>query len=170
MLLLIVSHGSLQFMMFKFYQAKYKSDIVNIMMNGRSNSDLITFKFKKNDFKKNTNQMQWTDDEEFMYNKIMYDVINKKVIDDIIYLSCIQDDNETVLYSYFNEFLDNLSEEDPDKLKDITSINIFLSQLYSNSISSEDVSVLELNKNHFANLTTNTLEREEPLITPPPRS
>ncbi len=81
---------------------------------------------------------QWTDDEEFMYDKIMYDVICEKITDDVIYLYCIQDENETALYSYFNEFLDNLTEEDPDKLKDITSINNFFSQFYSNSLIAEN--------------------------------
>ncbi len=170
MLVLIVSHGSLQFMFFKILQTKYKSDVVKLIINGVPDSELITFKFEKKDFESNIHQINWIDSDEFRYEENMYDIIKQEIIGDSIYLYCIRDSNETQLYSYFNKFLQNLSEEDPDKLKDITSINIFISQLYSNSISSEHNKPFELSKNQFANLITNTLDGEESLNTPPPRA
>ena len=170
LLILIVSHGILQFMLYKVMQVKYRLDMVEQISHGIPDSYLTILKFGKSNYKMSSGNIKWIEDDEFRYQNSMYDVVKTKTVGDSIYLYCIMDENESELYTYFEKYLQNLAEEDPDKFKDIASLNIFLSQFYSSSLNTDSEIPLQLTKQNYFSLTLNPLDGEILLNTPPPRS
>lgn len=66
----------------------------NLIATSTFKSDkVVSFVFAKKDFQKNE-EVIFNDEDEFEYNNQMYDVINKKIVGDSIYISCISDKQE----------------------------------------------------------------------------
>ena len=170
LLILIVSHGILQFMLYKVMQVKYRLDMVEQISHGIPDSYLTILKFGKSNYKMSSGNIKWIEDDEFRYQNLMYDVVKTKTVGDSIYLYCIMDENESQLYSCFEKYIHNLVEEEPDKLKDLLSIDIFFSQFYSNSLNSNFENHLHLTKQNYNLLTLAILSVDKFLTTPPPRS
>jgi hypothetical protein len=170
MLILFVSHGLLQFTLYKIMQAKYRSDMLEQIYRGIPDSYLTILKFAKSNIRMDSDNLQWTEDDEFRYENLMYDLIKTKVVGDTVYLYCIMDEDETRLNAYFEKYLQHSTKKDLDQLKDISSVNIFLSQLYSNSLNSDFDNHLHLTNQNYYYLTLSTLDGENLLQTPPPRS
>ncbi len=170
MLMLFVSHGLLQLTLYRIMQAKYRSNMIEQISRGIPDSYLTILKFEKNNFKKDSDNLQWTEDDEFRYENLMYDLVKTKVVGDSVYLYCIMDEDETKLYAYFEKYLQHSTKKGLDQLKDISSANIFLSQLYSNSLNADFENHLHLTNQNYYCLTLSTLDGENFLHTPPPRS
>ena len=58
-----------------------------------------------------TNEVRFIDDKEFIYNAKHYDVINTQKNDGKIIYSCLSDDRETSLFSWFKKNLDHQSSK-----------------------------------------------------------
>ena len=170
MLILFVSHVMLQFTLYKIMQAKYRSDMLEQIYHGIPDSYLTILKFEKSNIRMDSDNLQWIRDDEFQYENLMYDLVRTKIVGDSVYLYCIMDEDETKLNAYFEKYLKYTADEGLNKFRDISSINIFLSQFYSNSLSSDfDNHLHSINQNFYC-LKINTLEGENFLDTPPPRS
>lgn len=170
MLFLIISHGIIQFVFLKIFQAKYQAEIVEIMLNDLSETDLVSFKFNKSDLNSGTINIQWLEDDEFRYQNIMYDVFKKEVNGDCVYLYCVQDEKESELYSYFDKYFKKLINEDSDKEEDLESLCYSFSQLYSKPLETEDKSSEYAESKYFTNTPFKILDGVHPSSTPPPRS
>ena len=170
MLILFVSHGMLQFSLYKIMQVKYRSDMIKQISLGIPDSYLTILKFEKSNIKTDSNNLLWIEDDEFQYENLMYDLVKTKVVEDSVYLYCIMDEDETKLNAYFEKYLKYTADEGLNKFRDISSINIFLSQFYSNSLNSDFDNHLHLINQNYYCLKINTLDGENFLDTPPPRS
>ncbi|MCW8809477.1 MAG: hypothetical protein OQJ93_06555 [Ignavibacteriaceae bacterium] len=170
MLFLIISHGIIQFVFLKIFQAKYQAEIVEIMLNDLSETDLVSFKFNKSDLNSGTINIQWLEDDEFRYQNIMYDVFKKEVNGDCVYLYCVQDEKESELYSYFDKYFKKLINEDSDKEEDLESLCYSFSHLYSKPLETEDKSSEYAESKYFTNTPFKILDGVHPSSTPPPRS
>ena len=151
-------------------QAKYRSDMLEQIYRGIPDSYLTILKFEKSNIRMDSDNLQWIEDNEFRYENLMYDLVKTKVVGDSVYLYCIMDEEETKLYAYFEKYLQHSKKKDLDQLKDISSVNIFLSQLYSNSLNADFENHLHLTDQNYYYLTLSTLDGENFLHTPPPRS
>ena len=170
LLILIISHGVIQFAFFKIFQAKYRAEIVEIMLSDLSETDLISFKFKKSDLNSGSVEIQWIEVDELRYKNIMYDVVKKENRGEFIFLYCIQDENESKLYSYFDKYFKKLIDEDSEKEEDLESICNSFNLFYSKPLDINYNSSGFTEEDYFSNLFFNVLDGIHPLITPPPRS
>ena len=170
LLFLIISHGVIQFAFFKIFQAKYRAEIVEIMLCDLSETELISFKFKKRDLNSGTVKIQWIEDDEFRYKSIMYDVVKIVTSEDFVYLYCIQDENESRLYSHFDKYFKKLIDEDSEKEEDLESICNSFNHFYSkpNEIYYHSMGFTEAK--YFTNPSFNVLNGIHPLYKTPPRS
>ena len=170
LLILIISHGVIQFAFFKIFQAKYRAEIVEIILNDFSETDLVSFKFKKADLDSSLTGIQWIEKDEFRYQNIMYDIFKKEASGDFVLLYCVQDEKESRLYSYFDKYFKKLIDEDSEKEEDLESICNSFSQFYSKPLEINYNSFAFTEEDYFSNLFFNVLDGIHPLITPPPRS
>jgi len=170
MLFLIISHGIIQFVFFKIFQAKYQAEIVEIILNDLSETELVSFKFNRSDLNSGTINIQWLKDDEFRYQNIVYDVFKKEVNGDCIYLYCVLDENESKLYSNFDKYFQKLINEDSDKEEDLESLCYSFSQLYSKPLETEHKSSEYSESKYFTITPFNILDGVHPSSTPPPRS
>ncbi|MEJ2103413.1 MAG: hypothetical protein P8X47_02415 [Ignavibacteriaceae bacterium] len=170
LLFLIISHGVIQFAFFKILQAKYRAEIIEIMLNDFSETDLVSFKFKKADLDLGLTGIQWIEEDEFRHQNIMYDVFKKEFSGDFVFLYCVQDENESKLYSYFDKYFKKLIDDDSEKEEDLESICNSFNLFYSTPLELNYISLGYTEKDYFSNLSFNVLDGIHPLTTPPPRS
>jgi len=170
LLFLIITHGVIQFAFFKIFQAKYRAEIVEIMMSDLSETELVSFKFKLEDLNSGTVGIQWIEDSEFRYQNIMYDVIKREIREDFVYLYCVKDENESKLYSYFDKYFQKLINEDSEKEEDLESLCFSFNQFYSKPLEFECNPSGCKEGFYFSNLLFNVLDGVQLSLTPPPRS
>ena len=170
MLFLIISHGVIQFVIFKVFQAKYKTEIVEMMLNDISGIEIVSFKFDKNDLQTGKIRIQWIDDDEFRYQNRMYDVVTRESSNDFLNLYCIEDKNESLLYSYFDRYFQKLIDEDPTKEEDLEGFSNSLSQFYSKPVEFECNPRKYLRNKYFNVYNSNLLDGVKFSLTQPPRS
>ena len=140
------------------------------MLNDFSETDLVSFKFKQSDLSSGTVGVQWIEDDEFRYQHIMYDVFKKEISGDFVILYCVQDDNESKLYSYFDKYFKKLINEDSEKEEDLESICNSFNLFYSKPLELNYISLGFTEKDYFSNSSFNVLDGIHPLNTPPPQS
>jgi len=170
MLLLIVFHGVFQLFIFKIFQAKYREEVLEIIKDGVLEDKLTFFAFSKDDLKNGTTLAQWMEEDEFRFNDEMYDVVKEEIHGDSVYFYCIHDENESRLYAVLDKYFQQLLEEDPDKVRDLNTLNSSLSRFYSKPIDIENNSALVSNTDYSAELIPDLLDGEHFLVIPPPRS
>lgn len=170
MLLLIVSHNVFQLFVFKIFQAKYRDEIIGIIDEGISEDELTLFTFSKDDLKNGTAKIQWMEENEFRFNDEMYDVVAKEINDDSVYYYCIYDENESRLYTVFDEYFQKMLEDDPDKLRDLNILNNSLSEFYSKPFVHENKPSFYEKGKYYTDVNNILLEGEHFLVIPPPRS
>ena len=170
MLFLIISHGIIQFVIFKVFQAKYRTEIVEMMLNDLSEIELVSFKFDKQKFLTGSIRLQWIEEDEFRYNNKMYDVVKKELHSNYVNFYCIEDENESLLYSYFDKYFQKLINEDPVKEEDLEGFSISLSQFYSKPFEFECNPRDYFNGEYSIVYNSNLLDGIQFSITPPPRS
>ncbi len=171
MLFLIISHGVIQFAIFKIFQTKYRTEILEVMLDDISETELVLFSFEKSEFHPGEIGIQWIEDDEFRQQNKMYDVVKKEFLGDSVYLYCIEDENESALYTYFDKYFNKLINEDPNKEKDLEGLSISLNQFYSIPPEIGTKPCNSLDENYFIVYNSNhMLDGVQFLITPPPRS
>jgi len=170
MLMLIVSHGVFQLFVLKIFQAKYREEIFEVIEDGVPENELTLFTFSKNDFEKGTARVHWIEADEFRFDEEMYDVVKNETKGDSVYLYCLHDENESKLYTIIDEYFQQMLEDDPDKINELTSLNSSLSQFYSKPLDQEHNAGLFEKGKYFADVDSNLLEGEHFFVIPPPRS
>jgi hypothetical protein len=170
MLFLLVSHGMVQFVIFKIFQAKYRSEIIEMIINDITETDLVILKFDINQFNVSRNNIYWTEEDEFRFGNKMYDLIKKEITSDSVNLYCIYDENETELYSILTKYSQKLIANDPDTEEDLKELNMSLSQYYSKPVGIDYRRYISPDAKNFASFNQNLLDGEYFPCTPPPRS
>ena len=170
MLFLLVSHGMVQFVIFKIFQAKYRSEIIEMIINDITETDLVILKFDINQFNVSRNNIYWTEEDEFRFENKMYDLIKKEITSDSVNLYCIYDENETELYSILTKYSQKLIANDQDKEEDINGFYNSLSLYYSKPTEIDYQQNISADEKYFASFYPIPLEGEYFPCTPPPQS
>ncbi len=168
MVCLVISHGIIQFTIFKFFQVKHRAETSGIISEGVPESEQIIFKFSKSDFNDRGINIEWKDDDEFKYENEMFDVIKKEIRNDTVYLYCMRDESESELYSILDKFLGLIFEENPDDPYELEINNIYFNEDFSGSLFAENNHNPQFN-NYPDNFSRTLLDGESIVITPPPQ-
>ncbi len=170
MLFLIISHGVIQFVIFKIFQAKYRTEIVEVMLNDLSDIELVTLKFDKNEFQSGIIRIHWIEEDEFRYENKMYDVVQKESLSDSVTFYCIEDENESMLYTYFDKYFQKLIDNDTSKEEDLEGFGNTISQFYSKPPEIGCSPQSSFDENYFNVYSAFLLDGVQFSFTPPPRS
>ena len=170
MLTLIISHGVFQLFVFKIFQVKYKQEVLEVIEKGVLEDKLAVFVFNGEDLMNGSTKIQWIEENEFRFDNKMYDVVKTETRGDSVYLYCLHDENESRLYTILDECFQQMLDDDPNKVDELTTLNNFLSQFYSKPLDNgNDTEIYEKGK-YFTEVNSNLLEGEHFLVIPPPRS
>lgn len=101
------------------------------MIAGIDKSELVFFKFSKVDAE---SKLEWEHNKEFEYNHEMYDVVEKKVVNDSIYLWCWWDYKETQLNKKLDKLLAGVYENDSESKEKQDLVNKFYKSIYFESV------------------------------------
>jgi hypothetical protein len=115
-------------------------------------------------------RIQWIEDDEFRYQNKMYDVVSKETYADYVKFYCIEDEKESLLYSYFDKYFQKLINEDPGKEEDLEGFSNSLSQFYSKPVVFECYPREYLKDKYSSVYFYNLLDGVQFSFTPPPRS
>jgi len=163
MLILIISHGIYQLFIFKLFQVKYRTEAYSEIDTGLANEKLVLFSFRVEDYKNNRINVEWIEEDEFRFEKEMYDIVKKEVKGNSIYLFCFHDRKESMLYLVMDKIFKSFEKE----IDDLKNLPVYFSQYYSEFPSDYN---FYLYSAESYNLTpAYLLEGEYFLITPPPR-
>lgn len=97
---------------FQLEQAKIRKQLKKVLKEGVPKDQMRTFTFAKSDF----DRLKWVKKNEFQQNGRFYDVVWKKQLtQDSIFLECVDDTQETVLFENLSYYVDvNLGSERPE--------------------------------------------------------
>lgn len=103
---------------FKITQIQIKKEVKREIKSKIKSSDLHLISFSKKDFE----QINWIEEEkEFVLNNKMYDIVKKEMSDNMVLLYCIDDKQETQLFSnldaHINKHLTNDKSSKKSTLK-----------------------------------------------------
>ena len=167
MILLIISHGIVQFTFFSILQITHQAGFSEIIKEHDSFKQEQVFKFAREDFDRNFVGIEWKNENEFRKDEAMFDVLKVEEKNDSIYIYCIHDEKESDLYSVLDKFLyqaDENSEND-----ETSTLNLFLSQFFSIAPCSDLSLQPPVDNNYYYSFADQLLEGEILLNTPPPQ-
>ncbi len=170
MLILIVSHGTIQLFILKVFQAQHRKEITQSIDKGNIKEELILFKFNKDEFEKGINYIEWAEEGEFIIDGEMYDVVKSEVKADSIYLYCLHDNEESILYSTVMEIFNKLIGDEAANSGNLTSINNLFSEFYFSKAHELNKLYLEESSCYLPVKSFDLLDGETFTDTPPPRS
>jgi hypothetical protein len=166
MILLLISHGIIQFGMFELVQTNLRSESTERINRGIPQHQQVIFRFGVEDYRDKSSQINWKDKDEFRLDGKMYDIIKKETSGDSVYLYCIIDREESDLYS----ILDKLIEDDSENSDKENRINNYFSHFYSYSPQNNFHKIYQSENRYFGRIVISLLEGDLSLGTPPPRA
>lgn len=166
MVLLIISHGIIQFGMFELVQKNLKSQAVDRINRGIPQHQQVIFRFGVEDYRIKSSQIDWKDKNEFRLDGKMYDIINTVTSEDSVYLYCLTDPEESDLYS----ILDKLIEDDSENSDKENSFNNYFNHFYSYSPQNNFNKIYQSENRYFDRIVVSLIEVDILLVTPPPRA
>lgn len=166
MILLVISHGILQFGMFELFQSKHRAEAVHLINKGIPDQHQVIFSFGLSDYENYLAGIEWKNENEFRYKDKMFDIIKTEVNEDSVYLYCYYDSIDTDLFSVLDKLLEGDSEN-PDEQK---GINNYLSHYYSCPVLDNFNYPLQSENYYPERGIIDLLEGEYLLHTPPPRT
>lgn len=170
MLFLIISHGTVQLFILKVFQTQHRKNIQHSIDSGMFEDDLILFKFNKDEFEKGLSHIQWISEDEFRIDESLYDVVEKNVTEDFIYLYCYDDKKESILYLGLFKIFDRLFGDETNNVSNLTIINSLLCDYYFGDGNELNKFYLEESSRYLPIKTFDLLNGESFIDTPPPRS
>lgn len=149
-------------------QSFFKNDAANQLNGFIKDDNLELIRIHKNDINDNSSIINFTEEDEFLYGGMMYDVYKTAVKGDSIYYYCVSDENENNLEKAFASYLNTKTSNNTRSnavnniLLNITKIG--LTPVNSDIIFYQTGVYFAINKYyHPGNLSLETL-------TPPPRT
>jgi hypothetical protein len=86
-------------LIFNFQLAAVKSEMKAVLKHQRFHKDVVQLSL----IKKEAVQLEWENENELRYNGEMYDVIDRKNLEDRIIIRCIPDEAETALLNEYQK-------------------------------------------------------------------
>ena len=169
MLFLIISHGTVQLFILKIFQAQHRKDIQQSIDSGMFEDDLILFKFSKDEFENGLCHIEWISEDEFRIEEGMYDVVEKNITEDFIYLYCLDDKKESILYLGLFKIFNRLFGDETNNVSNLTVVNSILSDYYFGDADELNKFYLEESSRFLPIKTFDLLNGERFIDTLPPR-
>jgi len=166
LLLLVISHGIIQFGMFELFRADFRAEAARLIGAGVPEPRRVVLCFDKNEFANGLTSVEWKADDEFRLEGKLYDVIRTEIKGDSVYLYCLYDEDDTILFSV----LDSMIEDDSDEPKETDGLGIALSTYYICGNFDYNLESPGSEKEYISNPGINLLEGEYIINTPPPRT
>ena len=166
MILLIISHGIVQFGLFEVIQMNHKTVIKKQLNNDIPQDQKVIFKFGKSEYQVASSGIDWKDKDEFRFDGRMYDIISTEETEDSVYIHCILDSNESDLYS----ILDKLIEDDSENSDHENGLNNYFSHFYSYTENQNSFKSFYSDNQYFVFTSAGLLYSEIPVATPPPQA
>ena len=170
MLFLIISHGTVQLFILKVFQTQHRKNIQQSIDSGMFEDDLILFKFNKDEFEKGLSHIEWIEDDEFRIDEGLYDIVEKNVTDDFVYLYCYDDKKESILYLGLFKIFNRLFGDETNNVRNLTMVNSLLSDYYFCDANELNKYYLQESSRYLTIKTFKLLNGEHFIDTPPPRS
>lgn len=170
MLILILSHGSVQLFIIKIFQIQHRRNVFQSIEKGTIEEDLILFKFSKDDLESGLSHVEWVEENEFRIDGEMYDVVKREVKKDSVYVYCFHDEKESVLYSAIVKIFKKLFGDDRNNLKNLVAFNSHISEFYYQSASELNMFYLAGNGRYLPVKVFHLLDGKSIVDTPPPRT
>lgn len=113
-------------------------------------------------------QPEWEDDHEFRLNGHMYDVIEKRIVGDTIYVRCVADEKETRLIEKYNEQnKDDFSNTTKNKSGFLLKL---INSLYTYTDQHEYMLVVSSKEKYRDDYRQTGISRSYEVLTPPPQT
>lgn len=107
----IVTLTGFQYSVFKYKQARIRSDIKRAIKEGVPEDELVDFRFYTKE--ESWINLEWTKpDKEFRFNNQMYDVVETHKSNDTIYFRCIHDVKESGLFQQIDQLTNQKTHKD----------------------------------------------------------
>ncbi len=117
-------------LLFKLRQWQIKEQIEERMKQGIPQEDLVLVQIPKAWEENGHPGFQWIEENEFRYNKQMYDIVESEERGDTTYYYCIQDDRETALYKELAKRTKSKMNHDPTSQQQREHLTKLLTHLY----------------------------------------
>lgn len=118
-------------------QHQLKKQAHDKISEGLTNEQLVVIKANE------ATSLIWTEDDEFQWQGIMFDIVYTEVHDGIIWYYCYQDENETKLLALWENYLQSQPVE--EDMGFISSMGwVFGSYINSNVLSTNDISSIDI--------------------------
>lgn len=135
--------------MFTYQQRSIRREIKQRIKAGVPPEQQSFLAFTESDMEQS--DFSWVNDHEFKYRGVAYDVLSRKKVNDSLYFSCIQDEDETRLFKALNEQVSQIMNQDGaskerkqntfrfyKNLFCITETNTLTNSFYDNGLSGYD--------------------------------
>jgi len=121
---------------FKSFQYGIKEEIKTKIKNNLNDKDLVLIKYPSHPNKQQKKLFHWKEENEFLYNGNMYDVVRQYSIHDTVYYYCINDTREKELFATLNVQVDQnmASNSKANNLVKLYKLSIDQSYLFNFSI------------------------------------
>ncbi len=166
LLLLVISHGIIQFGMFELFRADFRAEAARLIRAGVPEPGRAVFCFDKKEFENEKTPVEWKGDDEFRFEGKLFDVIRTEFKGDSVYFYCLYDEDDTILFSV----LDSMIEDDRDDPEETDGLGISLSNYYVCGNFDYNLDSPGSEEAYCINPGINLLEGEYVINIPPPRT
>ncbi len=166
LLLLVISHGVIQFGMFEFFHSNFRGEAERLINDGAAEQNQVLFSFERSKFSSFSSLVEWKDDNEFLFEGKLFDIIRSETKGDSIFLYCMYDEDDTILYSV----LDSMIEDNNNDPGETNGSGSFLSQYYFCGDFDYRPDSPDATDKILVSPGSNLLDGVFLLTTPPPRS
>ena len=109
MLLVFIFDMTGYLMVFKFHQSHIRKQIKQQIKNGISEDELQLFSISHKEY----NQLEWVrEDIEFRIGANMFDIVRNERTADSVYLQCVNDKEEELLFAQLDEMIRKKMEQE----------------------------------------------------------
>jgi hypothetical protein len=121
---------------FKSIQYGIKKEIKTKIKGNLDEKELVLIKFPAHPDQQQKKLLHWKEENEFVYNGFMYDVVRQYAVNDTIYYYCINDTKEQELFGNLNVQVDQnmASSAMANNLVKLFKLTVDQSYLFSFSI------------------------------------
>jgi hypothetical protein len=169
LLIIVLLYNAIGYLIvFKGVQYSVKKEIKRKIKRSVPENELFLVKVTENDIDSHRDGFKFVEEEkEFVYKNKMYDVVERKTINDTIYLKCINDIQEEELFASLDQQIKQTLENSiPVKQKSLHLVqNIIKDGVITNKI---NINSSIITKVQFAEISESTYITFHVVLTPPP--
>ncbi|MGD0711508.1 MAG: hypothetical protein ABR968_10065 [Bacteroidales bacterium] len=158
------------FIVFKIMQCSVQQEMKNYLEKNTSNKETETIVIPDSEITSPSSRIKFTDDDEFIYNGKMYDIISRKTEKGFTIFYCMNDKQEEQLYSALKDHIMHNSDQNLP-LKDKS--NLIIKNIIKEALPDGNAHLQTFSsKNiiYYSSYNSATHQSFISVITPPPKS